>query len=241
MTRKNFFLMLDYSASFVTNLILRSKSMKTFVTASILVFALACSAKDLKTFTITADEWPEGEVPREVFIVEGKIQIASKDGNKGIVIDPSTELTDACAQVATSAAGDSSIQARVFATRRARSLPKFGVSVHGMSGYRLLVNAAKKQLELVKTDVVISSVPFTWTSDTWLNLKLEVKRGEGESWRIIGKAWAANSTEPQAPTIAAEDKGLKGQGKAGVWGTPYSQTPIYFDDITVTVEVAPSA
>lgn len=206
--------------------------------ACLLLAPLLASAAELKTFTITADDWAEGEVPKEVFIVEGKIQITAKDGNKAIVIDPAAELTDACAQLATSAAGESSIEARVFASKRARSVPKFGVSVHGMSGYRLLVNAAKKQLELVRNDTVAASVPFTWTSDAWLKLKLEVKRGAGDAWLITGKAWAADASEPAEATIKAEDKGLKGQGKAGVWGTPYSQTPIYFDDITVKVETA---
>jgi hypothetical protein len=110
-----------------------------------------------------------------------------------------------------------------------------------MSGYRLLVNAAKKQLELVKSDSVVASVPFTWTSDAWLNLKLDVMRGEGGAWMITGKAWPAESSEPALAMIKAEDKGLKGQGKAGLWGTPYSQTPIYFDDIQVSIETAPAA
>ena len=215
--------------------------MKLSAIASILALSSLASAADLKTFTINADEWAEGEVPKEVFIVEGKITITAKNGNKAIVIDPGAELTDACAQVATSAAGESSIEARVFASKRARSVPKFGVSVHGMSGYRLLVNAAKKQLELVKSDTVVASIPFTWTSDAWLKLKLEARRGAGDAWLITGKAWAADAAEPAEAMIKAEDKGLKGQGKTGLWGTPYSQTPIYFDDITVKIEAAPAA
>lgn len=207
---------------------------------SLLAFSTLAGAAELQTFTVNADAWAEGEVPKEVFIVEGKIQIAAKDGNKAIVIDPGSELTDACAQVASSAAGESSVEARVFASKRARSVPKFGVSVHGMSGHRLLVNAAKKQLEIVKADAVVASMPFTWTSDAWLKLKLEVKRGEGDAWTVTGKAWAADAAEPAEPTIKADAKGLKGQGKAGLWGTPYSQTPIYFDDIIVKIEPAPA-
>lgn len=205
-----------------------------------LAFGSMARAAELQTFTVNADAWAEGEVPKEVFIVEGKIQIAAKDGNKAIVIDPASELTDACAQVASSAAGESSVEARVFASKRARSVPKFGVSVHGMSGHRLLVNAAKKQLEIVKADAVLATVPFIWTSDAWLKLKLEAKRGEGDAWTVTGKAWAADAAEPAEPTIKTDAKGLKGQGKAGLWGTPYSQTPIYFDDITVKIEAAPA-
>ncbi len=216
--------------------------LRRLATAAVFFTTLGHSiAAEKKTFTITADDWAEGEPPKEVFIVEGKIQITAKEGNKAIVIDPGAELTDACAQVASSAAGESSIQARVFASKRARSVPKFGVSVHGMSGYRLLVNAAKKQLELVKSDTVMASVPFTWTSDAWLHLKLEVLRAEGDAWKITGKAWPADTSEPATATLQAEDKGLKGQGKAGLWGTPYSQTPIFFDDIQVSIETAPAA
>ncbi len=202
--------------------------------------ALTASAGEIKTFTINADDWSEGEVPKDVFVVDGTVKIAAKDGNKAIMID-ATPIVDASAQLAVSAAGAASIQAKVFASKRARSVPKFGISVHGMSGYRLLINAAKKQLELVKSDVVAASVPYTWTSETWVKMKLEVKPDEGDAWMIEGKVWAADAQEPAEATVKAEDKGLKGQGKSGVWATPYSETPIYFDDIEVKVEVAAAA
>lgn len=214
--------------------------MKFPLCLSLLALGSFASAAELQTLTVNADAWAEGEVPKEVFIVEGKIQITAKDGNKAIAIDPGSELTDACAQVGSSAAGESSVEARVFASKRARSVPKFGVSVHGMSGHRLLVNAAKKQLEIFKSDAVIATVPFTWTPDAWIKLKLEVKRGEGDAWLVTGKAWAADAAEPAEAMIKADAKGLKGQGKVGLWGTPYSQTPIYFDDITVKIETAPA-
>jgi hypothetical protein len=202
--------------------------------------ALSVSAGEMKTFNINADDWAEGDVPKEVFVVDGTVKIAAKDGNKAIMVD-ATPIVDASAQLAVSAAGAASIQAKVFASKRARSVPKFGVSVHGMSGYRLLINAAKKQLELVKSDVVAASVPYTWTSESWVKMKLEVKPGAGEAWVIEGKVWAADAQEPAEATIKTEDKGLKGQGKSGVWATPYSETPIYFDDVEVKVEVAPAA
>jgi len=212
--------------------------MKAKFAASFLLFAAAATAADLKKFTITADEWAEGDVPKEVFVVDGTVKIAAKDGNKAIMID-ATPIVEASAQVAVSAAGEASIQARVFASKRARSVPKFGISVHGMSGHRLLVNAAKKQLELVKADLVLASIPYAWTTDTWTHLKLEAKRAEGDAWTLTAKAWAAGTAEPAAPLIKHADKALKGQGKVGLWGTPYAETPIYFDDIEVTVESAP--
>ena len=211
--------------------------MKAPVFTCLLALTTLAMAGEMKTFTIKADDWAEGEVPKEVFVVDGTVKIAAKDGNKAIMIG-STPIVDASAQLAVSAAGESSIRAKVFASKRGRSVPKFGISVHGMSGYRLLINAAKKQLELVKGDVVAASVPFTWTSETWVQMKLEVKRGEGTAWSITGRAWAADASEPTEPSIKHADKDIKGQGKAGVWATPYSETPVYFNDIEVKVEVA---
>lgn len=193
-------------------------------------------AAELKKFTINADDWAEGTPPKEVFVVDGTIQVAAKDGNKAIVVDPSP-ITDASAQLAVSAAGNATIQARVFASRKGRSFPRFGVSVHGMSGHRLMLNAPRKQLELIKNDAVLATAAFTWTTDSWLNMKLEAVK-TGEDWAITGKVWAADAAEPAEPQIRHTDKGLKGQGKAAVWATPFSEMPVFFDDIEIAVEVA---
>jgi hypothetical protein len=72
-------------------------------------------------------------------------------------------------------------------------------------------------------------------------MKLEVKRGEGDAWIITGKVWPADAAEPAEATVKADDKSLKGQGKAGVWATPYSETPVFFDDMEVKVELPPQA
>jgi hypothetical protein len=214
--------------------------MKAALFASILLIAVNAFGAEVKKFSFNADNWELGEAPKDVFVVDGTIKIADKDGSKAIMIEP-TPIVDASAQLAVSAAGESAIQAKVFASKRARSFPRFGVSVHGMSGYRLIVNAPKKLIELVKGDQVAASAPFTWTPDTWTFLKLEVKKAAGEEWTITGKAWPGDAKEPAAATVKHSDKGLKGQGKAGIWGTPYSETPIYFDDVEIAIEVAPAA
>ena len=179
----------------------------------------------------------EGAPPKDVFVVDGTIQVTSQDGDKVLTVQPDP-ITDASAQLGVSAAGEASIQARIQGTKRGRSSPKFGLAVHGMSGHRLLLNAPKRQLELVKNDEVLATAPFTWVSGAWVWLKLEAKRGEGEAWQITGKAWAADATEPAEALIKHADQGLKGQGKVSVWGTPYSEEPIHFDDIEIRVETA---
>ena len=187
-----------------------------------------------KTFSYDCEAWAEGVPPKDVFVVDGTIKIASKDGNKAIMVDPSP-IVDANAQLGESANGDESIQARIFASKKGRSYPRFGLSVHGNSGYRVIVNCAKRQLELVKNEETVKTAPFAWTTDTWTVLKLEAKQREGGKWVISAKAWPADGAEPADPMISHPDDKMKGQGKAAIWGTPFSEMPVYFDEIKIEV------
>lgn len=203
----------------------------------ILISLVACQAGagELKKLNYDCEKWTEGEPPAEVFVVDGTIRIKEKDGNKAIEIgiDP---LVDGCAMLGSSANGSASIQARAFASKNGRSFPRFGIGVHGQSGYRLIVLCAKKELQLVKNDQVIKSAPYEWTSDAWMNLKLEALKDAQGKWSISGKAWPAGVAEPVEPQIKHEDSTLKGQGKCSIWGTPFSGTPICFDDMKLEIE-----
>ncbi len=204
-------------------------------TAAILLLSAGVAYAEPKKFAFDCESWAEGEPPKEVFVVEGKINVAAKDGNRALEIGVG-ELVDANALLGDSANGSASIEARVFGTKQGRSMPRFGIGVHGQSGYRLIVYATQKQLQLVKGDEVVKSVPFTWTSDAWLKLKLDVKKVAEGKWTIACKAWPADAAEPAEPVIAHEDATLKGQGKCSIWGTPFSNTPIYFDDVKIEVD-----
>ncbi|MFC5457417.1 hypothetical protein [Prosthecobacter fluviatilis] len=214
--------------------------MKRLLLAASLLAASSLHAQQLQSFDIKADDWAEGEPPKDVFVVDGTIKIAARDGNKAIVVDPNP-VTDASAQLAISASGNASIEARVLAIKRGRSTPRFGVSVHGMSGHRLMVNPAKKSLDLVKGTETLASVPFAWTSEAWVRIKLEAKKAEGDAWTITGKAWPADAAEPAEPLIKHPEKNLKGQGKCAIWATPFSGEPVFFDDIKISVEAATAA
>jgi hypothetical protein len=187
----------------------------------------------LKTTKIDCEAWAEGVPPKEVFIVDGTIRVATKDGSKTLMID-ANPIVDATAQLGDSSVGASSIELKAVASKKGRSYPRFGVSIHGMSGYRLIVNCAKKQLELVKSDVVVKSVPYTWTTDTWTKVKLWVQQTKGSQWLVSGKAWPAADAEPADPQITHSDESFKGSGKAAIWGTPFSEMPLFFDDISIT-------
>jgi len=177
-----------------------------------------------------------GPVPREVlFVVDGSFLVSEKEGRKVIEVE-SAPIADANAQGGASAKGNARITAKVFASKRARSFPRFGVSVHGISGYRLMVNPPLKQIELIKGDEVVANAPFSWTSDTWVEIDLTAKMSpEGDRWTLQGKVTPAEG-EP-ASIQHQDDSGMKGTGKCSLWATPYSELPIFFDAIRAEVEV----
>ena len=47
------------------------------------------------------------------------------------------------------------------------------------------------------------------------------------------KAWPAAGAEPEKWNIALEEKDAPAAGRPGIWGSPFSGTPIRFDDLAI--------
>jgi hypothetical protein len=171
--------------------------MKKSLLTLLLPFSLPLMAAEMKSLKITADDWAEGDPPAEVFVVDGSLKVVAQEGNKALAVMPDP-ITDVIAQLGASAAGEASIKARAFGSKRGRSQPRFGLAVHGMSGHRLILNAPRKQLELVKGETVLASAPLTWAPDSWVWLKLEARRSGENGWIISGKSWSCSRHPPPA-------------------------------------------
>ena len=194
----------------------------------------------MNTFSSDCEAWAEGTPPADVFVVGGVINVKALQGNKALEIGVGGELGQANAQLGTSAKGAASIESRVLATKMGRSFPSFGVGIYGNSGYGLMVAPAKREIQIVKGDentaTVLKTAPAEWTSGAWLKLKFESKMGADKQWILTGKVWPADGPEPKEPNITVEDSTSKGQGKCSIVATPFSGTPIYFDDIKLQIE-----
>jgi hypothetical protein len=112
--------------------------------------------------------------------------------------------------------------------------PTFAVSLNGVSGYRLGVAPAKKALEILKGDLPQASVPFEWRSGSWTLLRLQVRKVEEGLWRVEGKAWLEGQPEPGDWTITWDEKMEPVPGRPGAWGSPFSGTSIWYDNLVVT-------
>jgi hypothetical protein len=130
------------------------------------------------------------------------------------------------------------VGARVYGTATKRRYPTFGVGLSGAQGYCLRVSPAKQAVEIFKGDEFCTNAPYTWNPGVWTQLRLQVSAAAGQTWKVQAKAWPQGADEPKEWTLTVEDKTPPAAGRASLWGTPFSGTPVWFDDLTVT-EIAP--
>ena len=174
--------------------------------------------------------------PKGMMEIDGIFKIKSLDADKskrGKILEMAAEpLSENAVIFGPSVKKSATLQAKVKGYRKRRSYPRFGIGLHGISGYRLRVVPSKSVIELVKNEEPLKSVPFKWTPDQWLNLRLKISN-DGDSWKISGSAWTDGAQEPKQETISHIHEGSPGQGKASLWGTAYSGKVIQFDDLTL--------
>lgn len=173
---------------------------------------------------------PAGELPAEFLVLNGVFAVKA-DGNNHLAELPGAPLEDFGFLFGPSEAAGVEAGARVLGTKQGRKFPTFALGLNGGGGYKLRVAPAKKTIELVKGDDVIKSVAFEWKSGEWTQLRLRVRK-VGGGFKVEGKAWQGTS-EPAEWALAHEEKEALPAGKSGVWGMPYSGTPIQFDDLRV--------
>ncbi len=129
------------------------------------------------------------------------------------------------------------VSARIWAAATGRRFPEFGIGAGDAFGYRLLLIPRQRKLVLRKGDDVIASAPCEgWTSDTWTTFRLSVSKTAGGGTRVEGSASpAAGAPAGKSTTVTFEDKQPPAPGRASVWATPYSDKPVRFDDLRVSV------
>ena len=121
-------------------------------------------------------------------VIPGEPRVKVREGRKILEISGAKPEVDAGAVLGVSANGAAMVEAKIFARKAGRSYPRFGIGVHGQTGFRLLLIPARKELQLVRNDQVVKTVPFAWQSETWVRLRLEVTGSGAGKWRVHGKA-----------------------------------------------------
>jgi len=173
-----------------------------------------------------------GEVPNDFLVLDGDFAVKQEGGNKYLEL-PGAPLDSFGFMFGPSARHGNEISARMFGTKKGRRYPVFGIALNGVNGYRLQVAPAKRAIELLKGSTVVAKVPFRWSGVEWLRLALRVEQTGAAEWTVSGRVWADGKKAPAKPTITHKEAKEPRNGKPSIWGSPYSGTPIRYDDIVV--------
>ncbi len=184
-----------------------------------------------EAFVEDFEKFSIGEEP-DLFVLNGSFTVEMDGENKVLQLGPEP-LDEGMVQLGKSFKTGAEITVRAKGSQKRRSFPRFGVGLHGMSGYRMRVVPAKRVLELVKNDDVVLTAPFAWSPGQWHRLRLRVRRAGDESWKVEGWAWIESEKAPEKPSIVYNGEDQRLQGKGSVVGTPYSGFPILFDQVEI--------
>ncbi len=177
-----------------------------------------------------------GQVPSDFLVLDGAFVVREENGNKFLEL-PGTPLDSFAVQFGPAQIDNVSVSARIKATAKGRRYPTFGVGISGSAGYRLQVSPSKKTIELLRDQEVKKSIPYDWKTGQWTKLRVEARKLKEGEWRIEAKAWEEGSSEPQEWMLVLDQKEAPNSGKASVFASPFSGTPVQFDDFVVgTVE-----
>ena len=174
-----------------------------------------------------------GKLPDEMLLLDGGFAVQEISGNKVLQL-PGAPLDTFGVLFGPTEAANLAVSARVHGTKKGRREPAFAIGLNGNAGYRLQVSAAKKLLELYKGDDVVAKEPFSWESDSWMMLKLQVRKVKEGEFVVEGKAWKHGTPEPAKPTLTHTENAEPLAGRASLWGNPFAGTPIDFDDLVVS-------
>jgi hypothetical protein len=171
------------------------------------------------------------QVPDDMLVLDGAFAVKQENGKKYLEL-PGAPLDTFGVLFGPTTNANVAVTAKIFGSGKGRRYPNFGVGLNGAGGYKLKIAPSKNQLELYKGDDVLTTAPFKWKSGTWTQFRLQVRQA-GAQWIVEGKAWESSAKEPDKWDISFNEKSEPAAGRASLSGSPYSGTPIRYDDLAV--------
>jgi hypothetical protein len=174
-----------------------------------------------------------GKAPPGMEVLDGNFVVKADETNKFLEL-PGAPLDSFAVQFGPAETNSLSVSAIIRSSAKARRVPTFGVGLYGVAGFKLQITPAKKSLELFKDQTPLATASFEWKSGDWTVMQLRARQTGSDTWKIEAKAWTQGQQEPSAPTITTEFKtDALLSGRASIFGSPFSGTPIQFDNLKV--------
>lgn len=177
---------------------------------------------------LNAGDYP----PLDFLVLDGDFIVQGDEENKWLEL-PATPLNTFGAIFGPSQNVDVMVSAQIKSQARRRSMPRFGIGLCGVNGYKLRVTPAKQSVELFLGNEVVASETFEWESEEWTHLVLQIRQTGDAKWVVEGSAWIQGKEMPEEWLIHYETEEEPINGKPSIWGTPYSSYPILYDHILV--------
>lgn len=191
----------------------------------------SCEAQET-AYQMDFEKIEAGKVPDEFLVLDGAFAVREEAGNRFLEL-PGAPLETFGTLFGPTAKDGLKAGARIFGTSKGRRFPVMGVGLNGAVPLRLQVTPSKKAIELFKGDDLLASAPFQWITGTWTEFRLQLTKVKDGEWKVAGKAWKQGDAEPESwiltHTLAEEPPA----GRPSVWGKPFSETPIRFDNLIV--------
>lgn len=194
--------------------------------------SLGVWAGDTLLFEADFNQAPVGKPPEGMLVLDGAFAVV-QDGDRRWLELPGAPLESFGVLAGPTEQENVAVQARVRGTSKGRRHPTFALGLGGAGGYRLEVSPGRRTLELRKGESALASRPFEWASGTWTTLRLQVVKANANAWRVQGKAWAEGAPEPASWMLTFEESTAPRPGRAALWGSPFSGSPIQYDDLRV--------
>lgn len=173
-----------------------------------------------------------GKVPQELKVLSGEFAVRQEGQNRFLELGTSP-LNTFGLFIGPDRAVDVSITARLRSLPTGKRFPEFGVGLGGAGGFQLWLMPTIGELQLRQGKSELVKAPLAWKPGEWVHLKLEVRKTGENSWLITGKGWLEGQTEPTEWMIRHEPTAAPPNGRASLWGAPYSEKPIQFDDVRI--------
>ena len=202
----------------------------------IIITAMLTIAADVPAPTSYFNDFSKaevGKVPDDLMVLDGTFAVRDVEGDKCLELE-GTPIGTFGVLFGPAALTTCEVSARIWAQPTGKRFPEFGIGANDAGGYKVFVLPGRSLIELRKGDDAVASARFAWKASSWTDFKLRVS-GSGSSWSIKGKVWKHGDREPADWMVTAKDTTAPTPGRASIWANDYSEKPVRFDDIKVSV------
>ncbi len=173
-----------------------------------------------------------GFEPLDFLILEGDFKVKQEESNRVLEL-PGSPIGKFGLLLGPTQKDGLEIRARIRSERKKRLAPTFGVGLNGVGGYKLLCSPNRGEMELKKDGSVIAAKPFKWKSGVWMEFRLRVVNVKDGEWKVQGRLWESGKAEPGGWQLEFTETEEPPNGRAAIWGKPFSDKAIQYDDLKV--------